>query len=226
LEQGRQHLLSIAVVRRARERQPGSSDPGVGPRIEIFRDLRLACRTSERLHDGDAARGENIVPRGRGGHSRVSEPGDARYGPRIVHDAVHYGQAWHLQLLCEHQLLRHASAYVVASDHDRPAVPERVEETQQPGGKTRDRSLAYCELTSRAPEAGEVDRDRTKAGGGDAVEHRLPDAAPICAMKQEHQGGPLTGGEITDRNAAYVDCLTPRHRTILLTWFLPSPTAV
>ena len=78
LEQGRQHLLSIAVFRRARERQPGSSDPGVGPRIEIFRNLRLACRTSERLYDGHATRGENIVPRRRSGHGRISEASDAR----------------------------------------------------------------------------------------------------------------------------------------------------
>ena len=37
-------------------------------------------------------------------------------------------------------------------------------------------------------------------------------------MKQQHQGAALTGGEIADRNAAYIDCLAPRHRTILLTW--------
>jgi len=51
----RQHLLSIAVFRGARERQPGTSDPGVGPRIEIFRNLRLACRMPERLHGTPAA---------------------------------------------------------------------------------------------------------------------------------------------------------------------------
>jgi hypothetical protein len=48
-------------------------------------------------------------------------------------------------------------------------VPERLEETYQPGGETRHRSLAYRELTSGAPEAGEIDRDWTKASGGDAV---------------------------------------------------------
>jgi hypothetical protein len=94
LEQGRQHLLSIAVFRRARERQLGSSDPGVGPRIEIFRNLCLASRMSKRLHDGHATRGDNIVPRRRS-HGRISEASDAGYGPRIVHDAVHHGQARH-----------------------------------------------------------------------------------------------------------------------------------
>ena len=67
-------------------------------------------------------------------------------------------------------MLRHASAYVVASDHDRPPLPERFEETQQPDEKTWDRSLAYGELTSGADEAGEVDRDWAKAGGGEAVQ--------------------------------------------------------
>ena len=122
-------------------------------------------------------------------------------------------------------MLRHASADVVASDHDRALMPERLEETYQPGGETRDRSLAYREFASGAAEAGEIDRHRAKACGGDAVEHGLPDATPIGAMKQQHQGTALTGSEIADRNAAYVDCLAPRHRTILLTWSLPSPTA-
>ena len=49
-----------------------------------------------------------------------------------------------------------------------------------------DRSLAYGELTSGAAEAGEVDRDRAKAGGGDAVEHGLPDRTPIRAMKEAY----------------------------------------
>jgi len=84
---------------------------------------------SERLHDGHATPGDNIVPRRRSGHGRISEASDARYGPRIVHDAVHHGHARHLRLLCEHQMVRHASAYVVASDHDRPPLPERFEET-------------------------------------------------------------------------------------------------
>src|SRR5712671_4780133 len=122
-------------------------------------------------------------------------------------------------------MLRHASADVVTGDHDRTPVPERFEEMHQPGGETRDRSLAQGELASGAAEAGEIDRHRAKASGGDAVEHGLPDATPIGAMKQEHQGAALTGGEIADRNAAYVDCLAPRHRTILLTWALPSPMA-
>jgi hypothetical protein len=121
-----QHLLSIAVFRRARERQPGSSDPGVSPRIEI--SASLAGRPSA-FHDGHATRGENIVAGRRSGHGRISEASRARYAPRIVHDAVHHGQAWNLRLLCKHQMLRHASAYVVASDHDRPPLPERFEET-------------------------------------------------------------------------------------------------
>src|SRR6266849_2647510 len=122
-------------------------------------------------------------------------------------------------------MLRHATADVVAGDHDRPLMPERLEETHQPGGETRHRSLAHDEFTSGAAEAGEIDRHRAKARGGDAVEHGPPDATPIGAMKQQHQGAALTGGEIADRNAAYIDCLAPRHRTILLTWSLPSPTA-
>jgi hypothetical protein len=52
-------------------------------------------------------------------------------------------------------MLRHASADVVASDHDWALVPERLEETYQAGGEMRHRSLAYRELTSGAPEAGE-----------------------------------------------------------------------
>jgi hypothetical protein len=114
-------------------------------------------------------------------------------------------------------MLRDASADVVASDHGRALVFECIEETYQPGRETRDRSLAYGELTSGATEAWEIDRHRAKARGGDAVEHGLPDATPIGAMKQEQQRAALTGREIADRNAAYVDCLAPRHRTILLT---------
>src|SRR5882724_7975073 len=77
---------------------------------------------SERLHDGHATPGDNIVPRRRSGHGRISEASDARYGPRIVHDAVHHGHARHLRLLCE-QMLRHASADVVARNHDWVLVP-------------------------------------------------------------------------------------------------------
>src|SRR6267378_3209668 len=104
-------------------------------------------------------------------------------------------------------------------------MAERLKEMYQPGGETRDRSLAQGELASGAAEAGEIDRHRAKARRGDAVEHGLPDAAPIGAVKQEHQGAALTGGEIADRNAAYIDRVAHRHRTILLTWSLPSPTA-
>src|SRR5437879_1192760 len=122
-------------------------------------------------------------------------------------------------------MLRDASADVVASDHDRALVPKRIQELHQPGGETRDRSLAQGELASGAAEAGEIDRHRAKARGGDAVEHGLPDAAPIGAMEQQPQGAVLTGGEIADRNAAYFDHPPPRHRTILLTCSLPSPMA-
>lgn len=57
-----------------------------------------------------------------------------------------------------HQMLRHASTDVVTSDHDRPLVSERVEETYQPGGETRHRSLGNRRLASGAPETGEVHR--------------------------------------------------------------------
>ena len=122
-------------------------------------------------------------------------------------------------------MLRHASADVVASDHDRPLMPERIEETHQPGGETGNRSLTHGELTSGAAEAGEIDRHRAKPCGDDAVEYGLPDAAPISAVKQEHQGTTLAGGQIADQNAAYIDSLASRHRTILFTCSLPSPTA-
>src|ERR1700758_681900 len=122
-------------------------------------------------------------------------------------------------------MLRHPSANVMAGDHHRPLMPERFEETHQPGGETRDRSLAQGELASGAAEAGEINRDGAKARRGDAVEHGLPDAAPIGAMKQEHQGAALAGGQIADRNAAYTDSLASRHRMILFTCSLPRPTA-
>src|ERR1700675_4031781 len=122
-------------------------------------------------------------------------------------------------------MLRDASADVVAGDHDRALMPERFEETHQPGGETRDRSLAHGELTPRAAEAREIDRHRAKARRGDAVEHGLPNTAPVGAMKQENQGTALAGGQIADRNAAYIDSLASRHRTILFTCSLPSPTA-
>src|SRR5437588_3079353 len=120
-------------------------------------------------------------------------------------------------------MLRDASADVVASDHDRALVPKRIQELHQPGGEPRDRSLAQGEFASGAAEAGEIDRYRAKARRGDAVEHGLPDAAPIGAMKQENQGTALAGGEIADGNAAYIDRLALRHRTILFTCSLPSP---
>src|SRR4029077_8822577 len=105
-------------------------------------------------------------------------------------------------------------ADVVPGDQDRTHVPERFEKTGQPGGETRDRSLAHGELTSGTAEAREIDRHRTKSRGGHVVEHGLPDATPIGTVKQEHQRAALTGGEIADRNAAYADRLAPRHRTI------------
>src|SRR4029077_15778770 len=104
-------------------------------------------------------------------------------------------------------------------------VPKRIQETHQPGGETRDRSLAHGELTSGTTEAGEIDRPRAKARRGDAVEHGLPDAAPIGAMKEERQGTALPRSQIADRNAIYIDGLASRHRTILFTCSLPSPTA-
>src|SRR5258705_12108970 len=133
----------------------------------------------------------------------------------MVHNAVHYSPAGTLPLIWEHQMLRDASADVVAGDHDRALMPERFEEAHQPGGETRDRSLAQGELTSGAAEAGEIDRHRAKARGRDAVEHGLPDAAPIGPVKQEQQWTALAGGQIADRNAAHIDGLAPRHRTIL-----------
>ena len=63
---------------------------------------------------------------------------------------------------------------LVASDHDWALVPERLEETYQPGGEMRHRSLACRELTSGAPEAKEIDPHRADSSSGDAVEHRLP----------------------------------------------------
>ena len=45
-------------------------------------------------------------------------------------------------------MLRDASSDVVTGNHDRACVPQRVEEAQQPGRKTRDRSLARSKLTS------------------------------------------------------------------------------
>ncbi len=122
-------------------------------------------------------------------------------------------------------MLRHASADIVTGDHDRPLVPERLEETHQPSRETRNRSLTHGEFTSGSAEAGKIDRYRAKARRGDAVEHGLPDAAPIGSMKQERQGTALTGGQIADRNATYIDGLALRHRTILFTCSLPSPTA-
>ena len=101
------------------------------------------------------------------------------------------------------------------------ASRKRISQAERRGNE----ASRYRELTSGAPEAGEIDRHRAKARSGDAVEHGLPDATPIGAMKQQHQGAALAGREIADRNAAYVDCLAPRHRTILLTWSLPSPMA-
>jgi len=56
-------------------------------------------------------------------------------------------------------MLSHASAAIVAGDHDWSPVAERLEEMYQPGGETRHRSLAFRELTFGAPEAGEIDRD-------------------------------------------------------------------
>jgi len=58
VEQSRQRLLSIAVVCRARERQPGSSEPGIGPRIGIFRDLRLNAKRESRHTSRPSARVE------------------------------------------------------------------------------------------------------------------------------------------------------------------------
>src|SRR4029077_743555 len=100
-------------------------------------------------------------------------------------------------------------ADVVPGDQDRTHVPERFEKTGQPGGETRDRSLAHGEHTSGTAAAGEIDRNRANSRGRDVVEHGLPDAAPIGAVKQEHQRAALTGGEIADWNAAYIDCLAP-----------------
>jgi hypothetical protein len=122
-------------------------------------------------------------------------------------------------------MLRHAAADVMASDHDWALVPKRIQELHQPGGEARDRSLAQREFTSGAAEAGEIDRHWAKARRGDTVKDGLPDAAPIGAMKQQHQGTILAGGQIADRNAPYIDSLASRHRTILFTWSSPSPTA-
>src|SRR6266404_315620 len=79
-------------------------------------------------------------------------------------------------------MLRHASADIVTGDHDRPLVPERFEETHQPSRETRNRSLTHGEFTSGSAKAGKIDRYRAKARRGDAVEHGLPDAAPIGSM--------------------------------------------
>jgi hypothetical protein len=160
-----QHLLSIAVFRRARERQPGSSDPGVGPRIEIFRNLRLACRTSERLHDGHATRGENMVAGRHSGHGRISEASHARYAPRIVHDAVHHGQgtsASFASIRC--CATPPPMSWPATTTGPLCLSASRKRSRKDVGPKSRLR----CS-TSGAAEAGEVDRDWAKAGGGDAV---------------------------------------------------------
>jgi hypothetical protein len=63
------------MVGSARESQPGSGDPGVRPRIEIFRDLGLTGRTSELLDDGYATRSQNSVAR-RARYRRIPEAGN------------------------------------------------------------------------------------------------------------------------------------------------------
>src|ERR1700751_4421482 len=120
-------------------------------------------------------------------------------------------------------MLRNAAADVMASDQDWALVPKRIQESHEPRGGTWNRSLAHGEFTAGAAEARKIDRHRAKARGGDAVEHWLPDAAPIGAMKQQHQWTALAGGQIADRNAIYIDGLASRHRTILFTCSLPSP---
>jgi hypothetical protein len=96
-------------------------------------------------------------------------------------------------------------------------MPERIEESHQPAGEARDGSLAHGEFASGTAEAGKIDRHGAKARGGDAVQHWLPDAAPISAMKQEHQGTTPASGQIADWDAVHIDGLTLRHRTILFT---------
>ena len=65
-------------------------------------------------------------------------------------------------------MLRHASADVVARDHDRAPILERVEKSHQPGGEARDGSVAHGEFASGTAEAGEIHGHRPKARGGDA----------------------------------------------------------
>src|SRR5260370_13679256 len=113
-------------------------------------------------------------------------------------------------------MLRHASADIVTGDHDRPLVPERLEETHQPSRETRNRSLTHGEFTSGSAEAGKIDRYRAKARRGDAVKHGLPDAAPIGSMKQERQGTVLTGGYKDDRNDTRTSAPSLSHTTLSL----------
>jgi hypothetical protein len=121
--------------------------------------------------------------------------------------------------------LRDASTDVVAGNHDRTLVPEHLEETYEPGRKTWYRSLAQAKFASGAAEAGEIDRHRAQTSDSDVLEHRLPDAALIGVVKEENQGAAFAGRQIADRHATDVDSLSSRHRTILFTWSLPSPTA-
>jgi hypothetical protein len=72
------------------------------------------------------ARGENVVPCRRGSHCRIPGSSNTGHRPRIVRDAVHHGHARHLHVLAEHLMLRHASADVVAGDHNRALVPKRI----------------------------------------------------------------------------------------------------
>jgi hypothetical protein len=121
-------------------------------------------------------------------------------------------------------MLGDAAADIVPRDHHGPFVVHRVEEAHEPGGQSGDRRLGDREFAPGPSETRKIDGDRTEAGGSDVIERRLPDAAPIGAVEQQHQRTALARRQVADRAAVDIDGRARRHRTSLLTWSFPRPT--